>query len=217
MDYLSISRSKWKKPHYMAYAKELESRLGREDVNSQLRAYISREKEQTALIEQLKAEHQSELQQVRDSLIGANKKLRDDREKLLAALNEPVAKKARVESSGPSMSQAQLSVACRALNTMWLNERDEMLAEKDAKIRELQEQVQSLRRGDGPIGEVIAHNWGPAGEATRAHLLLQTRPVNETLKHLERVLSACKDVCVMGGISSVYSDSTRSAVQGLRR
>jgi len=217
MDYLSLSRSKWKKPHYMAYAKELESRLEREDVNSQIRAYVSREKEQTALIEQLKAEHQSELQQVRDSLVGANKKLRDDREKLLAALNEPAAKRARVESSGPSMSQAQLSVACRALNTMWLNERDEMLAEKDVKIRELQEQVQSLRRGDGPIGEVLVHNWPSASATTKALLLKETRPVNETLKHLVRVLDACKDVCTIGGVSSVYSDTVRASLEGLVR
>jgi len=210
----------------MAYVKELEARLEREDVNSQIRAYVSREKEQTALIEQLKADHQSELQQVRDSLIGANKKLRDDREKLLAACrrqvcsltHEPAAKRARVESLGPSMSQAQLSVACRALNTMWLNERDEMLAEKDAKIRELQEQVQSLRRGDGPIGEVLAHNWGSsAGESMKACLSSQTRPVNETFKHLEQVLNACKDVCMTGGIPSVFSDLTKSAVDSLVR
>jgi len=116
------------------------------------------------------------------------------------------------------MSQAQLSVACRALNTMWLNERDEMLAEKDAKIRELQEQVQSLRRGDGPIGEVLAHNWGSsAGESMKACLSSQTRPVNETFKHLEQVLNACKDVCMTGGIPSVFSDLTKSAVDSLVR
>ncbi len=221
MDYHSVSRAKWKKQHYQAYVKDLESRLHAQkdrdkDVESHLRAHADRERNQQTLIEQMKEEHRSELQQVRESLTGAVKKLRDDRDKLLKAIHEPGRERSPRRGSA-SMSQAQLSVACRALNTMWLNERDEMLAEKDARIRELTEQVQSLRRGDGPIGEVMLHNWPRASADTKARLLKETRPVNETFKHMERILESCRDVCSFGNIHWVYGSSTATAVEGLTR
>ena len=221
MDYLSVSRCKWKKQHYQAYVRDLETRLQREtDIESHLRAHADRERSQLALIEQLKADHKSELTQVRESLTGAVKKLREDREQLLKAIPEHVRSQSRERSprrGSASMSQAQLSVACRALNTLWLNERDEMLAEKDAQIRELREQVQSLRRGDGPIGEVMAHNWPYASAETKLHLLTQTRPVNETFKHLERILDGCRDVCRVGAIPSTYGSNTRTSLEELTR
>ena len=82
MDYKSVSRAKWKKQHYQAYVTDLEARQTDRDkeVESHLRAHIDRERNQTALIEQMKEEHKSELQQVRESLTGAVKKLRDDRD-----------------------------------------------------------------------------------------------------------------------------------------
>ena len=219
MSYQSLSRAKWKKEHYQAYVKDLESRLQAQtdrdkDVESHLRAHADRERNQQALIEQMKEQHKSELQQVRESLTGAVKKLRDDRDKLLKALQEPDRERSPRRSSA-SMSQAKLSVACRALNTMWLNERDQMLAEKDVEIRELREQVQSLRRGDGPIGEVVVHNWPNASAESKAHFLTVTRPVNETLKHLDSVLHGCADVCRWGRISWFDTNFATTALEGL--
>jgi hypothetical protein len=220
MDYKSVSRAKWKKQHYQAYVTELEARLQAQadrdkDVESHLRAHADRERNQTALIEQLKEEHKSELHQVRESLTGAVKKLRDDRDKLLKVLQEPKERERSPRRGSASMSQAKLSVACRALNTMWLTERDQMLAEKDAQIRELREQVQSLRRGDGPIGEVMVHNWPSASAETKAKLLTVTRPVNKTLKHLEHLLEGCRDVCVWGNMPWFGASTVKNAVDEL--
>ena len=137
------------------------------------------------------------------------KNLREDRHELLEDL-----KKARQELQdrkdrdrsprrlSASMSHDQLSVACNALHQVALWERDSMLLERDAKIREQRKQIEGLRRGDGPIGEVMAHNWPEASAATKAKLLTVTRPVNETFKHLERLfsmdagLSACGESCL---------------------
>ena len=98
---------------------------------------------------------------------------------------------------------------------MWLNERDQMLAEKDGEIRELREQVQSLRRGDGPIGEVVVHNWPNASAESKAQLLTVTRPVNETLKHLDSVLHGCADVCRWGRIAWFDTNFATTALEGL--
>ena len=217
MDYKSVRRAKWKKQHYQAYVTDLEARQTDrdKDIESHLRAHADRERNQTALIEQLKEEHKSELQQVRESLTGAVKKLRDDRDKLLKVLQEPKERERSPRRGSASMSQAKLSVACRALNTMWLNERDQMLAEKDAQIHELREQVQSLRRGDGPIGEVMVHNWPSASAETKAKLLTVTRPVNETFKHLERLLDGCRDVCLRGTMSWFHASTAKNAVDAV--
>ena len=171
----------------------------------------------------MKADHKSELTQVRESLTGAVKKLREDREQLLKALRAPnVRDRSPRGSAGAakaaccrSTSQANLSVACRALNVMWLNERDQMLAEKDAQICELREQVQSLRRGDGPVGEVMAHNWPSASAETKARLLGVTRPVNETFKNLEHLLRGCRDICVRGIMPWFDASTTKKAVDDL--
>jgi hypothetical protein len=225
MDYLSISRAKWKKQHFQAYANDLEARLQahrESDVESHLRAHADREKNLLALIEQMKADHKSELTQVRESLTGAVKKLREDREQLLKALRAPRRSQGslthardRSPRGSAGAAQANLSVACRALNVMWLNERDQMLAEKDAQICELREQVQSLRRGDGPIGEVMAHNWPSASAETKARLLGVTRPVNETFKNLEHLLRGCRDICVRGIMPWFDASTTKKAVDNL--
>lgn len=111
MDYLSVSRCKWKKQHYQAYVRDLETRLQREtDIESHLRAHADRERSQLALIEQLKADHKSELTQVRESLTGAVKKLREDREQLLKAIPESVRSQSRERSP---YAQPRLLAAAR--------------------------------------------------------------------------------------------------------
>jgi cell division protein FtsB len=74
-----------------------------------------------------------------------------------------------------STSHDRLSSTCNALLQVRRWERDVMLDERDAKIAELQatvekqkEEIASLRRGEGSIGEVLLANWA-VSEFRRRH------------------------------------------------
>ena len=151
------------------------------------------------------------------------KNLREDRHELLEDL-----KKARQELQdrkdrdrsprrlSASMSHDQLSVACNALHQVALWERDSMLLERDAKIREQRKQIEGLRRGDGPIGEVMAHIWGStASKETRARILSQTRPVNQTLEDMRRLSNGMRESLMWGGLSTIGAASVSTAATRL--
>ncbi len=104
-----------------------------------------------------------------------------------------------------SASHERLSMTCRAMNQVRRWERDTMLEERDAKIAALQatvekqkEEIASLRRGEGPIGEVLASNW--TDPAMKEELLAQTRPVNVTIQEMGTLLDALKDLSSSGRV-----------------
>ena len=121
-----------------------------------------------------------------------------------------------------STSHARLSVTCSALNQVRRWERDAMLEERDAKIAELQatverqkDEIASLRRGEGPIGEVLLANWPPSAlyPDTRERLLAQTRPVNVTIKRMSDLLDGLRQVSLYGDIPLTRdADACREAV-----
>ena len=121
-----------------------------------------------------------------------------------------------------SMSHDQLSVTCSAMHQVQLWERDAMLGERDARIRELQavidkqkEDIASLRRGDGPIGEVMLHNFPAASEASKARILATTTPVNQTLRNIQLLQRNLGDALVWGSIGWWDVDLAHAAVTAL--
>ena len=94
-------------------------------------------------------------------------------------------------------------------------ERDNVIDEQRETIARQQREIVSLRRGDGPIGEVLLHNWmmTPGGTSDHAMSVLkaQTTPVNTTLASLRRLSNAVDGICWWGGVSE-FSASTLSPV-----
>lgn len=121
-----------------------------------------------------------------------------------------------------STSHARLSATCKALNQVRKWDRDAMLEERDAKIAELvatvekqKAEIASLRRGEGPIGEVLLANWPPSAlyPDTRERLLAQTRPVNVTIKRMSDLLDGLRQVSLYGDIPLPReADACREAV-----
>ena len=121
-----------------------------------------------------------------------------------------------------STSHARLESTCKALNQVRKWDRDAMLEERDAKIAELlatvekqKAEIASLRRGEGPIGEVLLANWPPSAlyPDTRERLLAQTRPVNVTIKRMSDLLDGLRQVSLYGDIPLPReADACREAV-----
>jgi hypothetical protein len=89
-----------------------------------------------------------------------NKRLRRERD---AARKELADRKAR--ETGPSsvsLSHGRLEMACKAMSqvTKWgrdvrLDEKEAMIVQQQALIKQKDEEIARLRRGCGPIGEVL--------------------------------------------------------------
>ena len=107
-----------------------------------------------------------------------------------------------------SSSQKQMDVSCKAFFQVKKWQRDQVLEEQNEKIAELtaenarkDEEIARLRRGEGPVGEVLAHvdalenaRINHAREPDQAawiaeRLARQTRPVCEMLLSLNRTHS----------------------------
>ena len=149
-------------------------------------------------------------------------KLFDDLKKVQRELQDRKDRDRSPRRLSASMSHDQLSIACVAMRQVQLWERDPMLLERDARICELhatieeqREQIAGLRRGDGPIGEVMLHNFPTASEATKSRLLATTNPVNATLRNLHALQRNSSDVLLWGHIHWFDADATRRAVESL--
>jgi cell division protein FtsB len=117
-----------------------------------------------------------------------------------------------------SSSQKQMDVSCKAFFQVKQWQRDQALKERDEKIAELtaenaqkDDQIASLRRGEGPVGEVLAHidaldnarlNFTRTPEQD-AHMAAtfawQTQPVHEMLTRMRKVFSAGEEMARYGG------------------
>jgi hypothetical protein len=112
----------------------------------------------------------------------------------------------------PSSScQANLNTTCKAFAQVGLWQRDTVVQEQAVEIQRLQEEVASLRRGDGPIGEVLARNRADLCARTNHEVSpetarmfaetfeRQTRPVHQVLKTLCDVLGDAQALTMYGG------------------
>ena len=112
-----------------------------------------------------------------------------------------------------STSHARRESTCKALNHVRRWDRAAMLEERDAKKQKAE--IASLRRGEGPIGEVLLANWPPSAlyPDTRERLLAQTRPVNVTIKRMSDLLDGLRQVSLYGDIPLPReADACREAV-----
>ena len=110
----------------------------------------------------------------------------------------------RARSRSPRRDAMSAATTHRVLNLVQHFERDNVIDEQRETIAKQQQEIASLRRGDGPIGEVLLHNWRQAitpSELTVNTLKAQTTPVNVTLESLCRLTSAAYDTTMWGGVS----------------
>ena len=111
-------------------------------------------------------------------------------------------------------SQANADTTCKALNQVRLWQQDVVLQEHREEIQRLseelaksQDQVDFYRRGDGPVGPVLAHmhrlrndrlGLGP-NVFVEDWVIKRTKPVHEYFSTMERVLKDAADVMSYGG------------------
>jgi hypothetical protein len=138
-----------------------------------------------------------------------------ENERLRKRLEEVEARNAR--SRSPRRDAPSAAKTRRALNLVCQLERDAVIDEQRATIARQQQEIASLRRGEGPIGEVLLHNRNEIpGEETDwviEHLSSQTTPVNQVLASLHRVAMAQKDILTWGGIPKFQADRMRPTIR----
>jgi hypothetical protein len=105
----------------------------------------------------------------------------------------------------------------RVLNLVCQLERDAVIDEQRATIAKQQQEIASLRRGDGPIGEVLWHNWRktPAflERFTVDVLNAQTTPVNDILASLQQASDMQSDLLNWGGVSAFRVNTWRPVIR----
>ena len=110
-------------------------------------------------------------------------------------------------SRSPRRDAMSAATTHRVLNLVRHFERDNVIDEQRETIARQQREIASLRRGDGPIGEVLLHNCNQMPGVTLDHtvsvLKAQTTPVNTTLASLHRLASAMDSISFWGGMSAI--------------
>ena len=108
-------------------------------------------------------------------------------------------------------AQVNMDVACKAICQVRLWQRDSVLQEHAEKIADLKAEcdkkdaeIADLRRGSGPIGEVLLHNlnlrWAGNVSGNISDVVLrQTMPVNAVLQIVGHALEALNDTLLLGG------------------
>ena len=107
-------------------------------------------------------------------------------------------------SRSPRRDAMSAAATHRVLKLVQHFERDAVIDEQRETIARQQQEIASLRRGDGPVGEVQLHNWRqtPGGTTDYAVSVMtaQTTPVNTTLASLQRLASAMDAISLWGGM-----------------
>ena len=116
-------------------------------------------------------------------------------------------------SRSPRRDAVSAATTHRVLKLVQHFERDNVIDEQRETIAKQQREIASLRRGDGPIGEVLLHNWltsaGGASDDVMRVLKAQTTPVNTVLTSLRRISSAMDGICWWGGVPSYQVNTLR--------
>ena len=105
-------------------------------------------------------------------------------------------------SAASSRRNLEQSTKFGALNQVLAWERDAAIEEQKKTIVKLQEENASLRQGNGPVGEVLLHNWLKTNpnmdEDTRQRLMDQKAPVNMVIHSLGELADVAKDLAKWG-------------------
>jgi hypothetical protein len=141
------------------------------------------------------------------------RELREENEKLKKRIS-----RGHDRSRSPRMpaanSEANVTSTCKALNQVRLWQRDTLVEEQRAEIQRLQMEavqkdamIESLRRGEGPVGEVLAHAYRERCmrlNITPSDFMLETildrneRPVYAFLQIIQGVFTDLKEVVNVG-------------------
>jgi hypothetical protein len=111
-----------------------------------------------------------------------NKRLRQQRDQA----RKELAREKKTGASSISRSHSQLELTCSAMQlvTQWerdpkMEEKDKLIADMRAEIEKKNKEIIALRRGEGPIGEVLLYveGRGLVSEERREALLAKRSPV----------------------------------------
>jgi hypothetical protein len=146
-------------------------------------------------------------------LEAANAKLQKENEELKKRLSRGH-DRSRSPRMPASNSQAHVDTTCRALNQVRLWQHDTVLQEHREEIQRLREEaaareavIDSLRRGEGPVGPVLVHmhrmsnariGYVPQDSTAEDLYMRRTMPVWHYFDTVGRVLREAADVMSVG-------------------
>jgi hypothetical protein len=169
----------------------------------------------------------AQLQERVDNLEGANAFLRERAGQLVKENDELKKRVSRGHdrSRSPRMpaasSQANVDMTCKALSQVSLWQHDTVVEEQRAEIQRLQaevaqkdETIESLLRGEGPLGPVLAHAYRtkmarynvPPSEVVLEEVSVRTGPVYD---HFLTISDALRDVADYARIGRCYTRPTQ--------
>ena len=104
-------------------------------------------------------------------------------------------------SAATSRSRMEQTCKFTALGHVLAWERDAVIDEQKATINKLMQEIEALRKGEGPIGEIIFRLRGnDVDDWTKERLLAQKTPVYETLQKMERLMDASLELVRWGHV-----------------
>jgi len=172
-----------------------------------------------AQLDELEADYIG-LEHSHDMLFQQNEDLKKENKKLKDQVRRGNAR-SRSPRRPAASAEANVNLTCRALRQVSLWQQDTVVQEHRDEIQRLREElakkdkeIASMRRGEGPIGEVLLNAYTRRYGRTdnqidawhAAHLQRQTTPVYEFVNRLHQNLNDLSDVTFRGG--TIWTPST---------
>ena len=135
---------------------------------------------------------QTELEGVKEELAKVQRELSDRKER---------DRSPRRLSAATSRSRMEQTCNFTALGHVLAWERDSVIDEQKQTINKLMQEIEALRKGEGPIGEIVLRLRGEdVDDWTKERLLAQKTPVYETLQKMERLMDASLELVRWGHV-----------------
>ena len=104
-------------------------------------------------------------------------------------------------SAATSRSRMEQTCKFTALGHVLAWERDSVIDEQKQTINKLTQEIEALRRGEGPIGEILLHNQSDPSDYRKERLLAERTPVNQVLKKLEKLMDTASELTNWGQVA----------------
>ena len=135
---------------------------------------------------------QTELEGVKEELAKVQRELSDRKER---------DRSPRRLSAATSRSRMEQTCNFTALGHVLAWERDSVIDEQKQTINTLTQEIEALRRGEGPIGEILLHNQSDPSDYRKERLLAERTPVNQVLKKLEKLMDTASELTNWGQVA----------------